>query len=359
MIYPLKFMPLYKNVIWGGNRLKKYGFNYDPLPNCGEVWVLSSVEGHESVIANGFLAENTLNEAIEIYMGDLVGDKVFARFGTQFPLLIKMIDAAKDLSIQVHPDDELAQRRGMPQGKTEMWYVVEAEPGSRIISGFRHDTTPDEYTAALNSGHLMELLHSEEPKPGNVYFIPAGRVHALGAGLMVAEIQQTSDCTYRIYDYDRVDKDGKKRQLHTAEAMDAIDFSSISGHADTRYQTRLNVTTTVAACPYFTTRIISFDTPIRKNIEDVDCFVIYMCVSGMTAVKAMDTIVPLHVGECVLVPAAADSVELFCEPLGHLDSSTQEGSNCAKLLEVTIDTSEWNDEPSTENDWLAQFVGQQ
>ena len=343
MLYPLKFMPLYKNVIWGGNRLKEYGFNYDPLPNCGEMWALSSVEGHESVIANGFLAENTLNEAIEIYMGDLVGDKVFNRYGTEFPLLIKMIDAAKDLSIQVHPDDDLAQRRGMPQGKTEMWYVVDTEPGSRLISGFRHDTTPEEYTTALRSGHLTDLLHSEEPHPGDVYFIPAGRVHALGKGLMVAEIQQTSDCTYRIYDYDRLDSNGHKRQLHTAEAMDAIDFSGIGSHANTNYNARLNETTTVAACPYFITRLIPFNTPIRKNLEDVDTFVIYMCVSGMTAVKAMDTIVPMHAGECVLVPAVADSVELFCE--GE-----------ARLLEVTVDTTGWDDtEPQT--DWVAQFVG--
>ena len=346
MLYPLKFLPLYKNVIWGGNRLKDYGFNYDPLPNCGELWALSSVEGHESVIANGFLAENTLNEAIEIYMGDLVGDKVFNRFGTQFPLLVKMIDAARDLSIQVHPDDELAQRRGMPQGKTEMWYVVESDPDAQLISGFRHDTTPEEYSAALASGHLMDLLHSEHPEPGDVYFIPAGRVHALGKGLMVAEIQQTSDCTYRIYDYDRVDKDGKKRQLHTAEAMDAIDFGAIGGQARTRYQARMNASTTVAACPYFITRLLPLDTPMRKSLEDLDTFVIYMCVDGIAAVKSMDTIVPLHTGECVLVPAVADAVELFCE-------------GPAKLLEVTIDTSEWDDAPSIERDWLAQFVGQQ
>jgi len=345
MIYPLKFMPLYKNVIWGGNRLRSYGFNYDPLPNCGEVWALSTVEGHESVIANGFLAENTLNEAIEIYMGDLVGDKVFNRYGTEFPLLFKMIDAARDLSIQVHPDDALAQRRGMPRGKTEMWYVVDAEPDARLISGFKADTTPEQYTEALNAGTLTQLLHSEAPAVGDVYFIPAGRVHALGKGLLVAEIQQTSDCTYRIYDYDRIDSDGKKRQLHTAEAMDAIDFSGIGDHAATRYQARLNETTTIADCPYFTTRLIPFNTPIRKNLEDVDCFVVYMCVGGMTAVKSMDTIVPMHVGECVLVPALADSVELFCE--GE-----------ARLLEVTVDTTGWNDAAPADNDLMAQFIGQ-
>ena len=342
MLYPLKFQPLYKNVIWGGNRLRDYGFNYDPLPNCGELWALSSVEGHESVIANGFLADNTLNEAIEIYMGDLVGDKVFNRYGTEFPLLIKIIDAAQDLSIQVHPDDELAQQRGMSRGKTEMWYVMLADPGSRLVSGFRRDTSADEYTAALAAGHLMDLLHSEQPQPGDVFFIPAGRVHALGKGLMVAEVQQTSDCTYRIYDYDRTDKDGKKRQLHTAEAMDAIDFSGIRGHASTRYEARQNATTTLAHCPYFTTRLISFDSPMRKNLEDVDTFVVYLCVDGLAAVKSMETIVPMHTGECVLVPAVADNVELFCE-------------GPSKLLEITIDTSDWHDAPNTDNDWLATF----
>ena len=333
-LYPLKFLPLYKNVIWGGNRLKEYGFNYDPLPNCGELWALSSVEGRESVISNGFLAENTLTEAVEIYMGDLVGDKVYNRFGTEFPLLFKIIDAAKDLSIQVHPDDELAQRRGMPCGKTEMWYVMEADEGAKLISGFRRDTTPEEYTAALAAGHLEDLLHAENPEPGDVYFIPAGRVHALGKGLMVAEIQQTSDCTYRIYDYN---------QLHTAEAMDAIDFSGVD-HAHTHYHAHLNETTTLADCPYFTTRLIAFDRPMRKNLEEVESFVVYMCVDGLAAVKAMDTIVPMHVGECVLVPAVADSVELFCE-------------GPAKLLEVTIDTADWTDGPSEENDWVAQFIG--
>ena len=343
-LYPLKFLPLFKNVIWGGNRLKDYGFNYDPLPNCGELWALSSVKDHESVIANGFLADNTLNEAIEIYMGDLVGDKVYNRYGTEFPLLVKMIDAARDLSIQVHPDDELAQRRGMPWGKTEMWYVVEADADAQLISGFRRDTTPEEYTAALQSGHLMDLLHAEHPEAGDVYFIPAGRVHALGKGLMVAEIQQTSDCTYRIYDYDRLDKDGRKRQLHTAEAMDAIDFSGIKGHASTHYEARKNESTTIAACPYFITRLIPLDAPLRKNLEDQDTFVIYMCVDGIAAVKSMGSIVPMHAGECVLVPAVAERVELFSE-------------GPAKLLEVTIDTTGWNDAPKADGDWMAQFVG--
>ncbi len=345
-LYPLKFLPLFKNVIWGGNKLKEYGFNYDPLPNCGEIWALSAVKDHESVIANGFLAENTLNEVIEIYMGDLVGEKIFNRFGTEFPLLVKVIDAAQDLSIQVHPDDTLAQQRGMPCGKTEMWYVMQADPDARLISGFSRDSSPEEYTAALKSGHLPELLHAEYPKQGDVYFIPGGRVHALGKGLMVAEIQQTSDCTYRIYDWDRIDKDGNPRQLHVAEALDAIDFSAVKGHANTRYHAQCNQTVTLESCPYFTTRLVDFDTPMRKNLEEVDSFVIYLCVEGLAAVKSMETIVPMHVGECVLVPAVADAVELFCE-------------GPAKLLEVTIDTTGWDDAPSVENDWVAQFIGDQ
>ena len=244
----------------------------------------------------------------------------------------------------MHPDDALAQRRGMPCGKTEMWYVMEADPGSRLISGFRRDTSPEDYTTALNAGRLEELLHAEEPKPGDVYFIPAGRVHALGKGLMVAEIQQTSDCTYRLYDYNRRDADGNLRQLHTEEALEAIDFHGIQGHAHTRYQAHHNQTVSLAHCPYFSTRLVSFDTPMRKNMEDHDTFVVYLCVEGIAAVKAMETLVPMHAGECVLVPAVADQVELFCE-------------GPAKLLEVTIDTTDWNDAPNHENDLLAQFMG--
>ena len=331
-LYPLKFLPLFKNTLWGGNRLKDYGFRYDPLPRCGELWALSSMEGHESVIANGFLADNTLNEAIEIYMGDLVGDRVYNRFGSQFPLLVKLIDAAQDLSIQVHPDDNLARRRGMPWGKTEMWYILQADPGARLISGFRHDTSPEQYQASLDNGTLDNLLLAEQPEPGDVYFIPAGRIHALGKGLLVAEIQQASDCTYRIYDWNRLDTNGKPRKLHTDLAIDAIDFSAVQGHAHTHYHPLPNQPVTVAHCPYFTSRLIALDSPIRRNLENNDSFVLYLCVDGIAAVKALDTIVPLHTGECTLLPAVADHAELFCE-----------GS--ARLLEITIDTDGWNDQP--------------
>ena len=341
-LYPLKFHPLYKNVLWGGNRLRAYGFDYEPLPNCGELWALSGVEGRESVVANGFLADNTLNEVVEIYMGDLVGEKVYNRFGNEFPLLVKLIDAADDLSVQVHPGDELARRRGMAQGKTEMWYVMHSEPEARLVSGFSRDTSAAECEEALRRGSLASLLHSEHPEAGAVYFIPAGRIHSLGRGITVAEIQQTSDCTYRVYDYDRTDANGQKRQLHTAEALEALDYSGIGGRADTRYERRHNASTTVASCPYFTARLVSLDTPIRKNLEGVDSFVAYLCVEGLAAVKSMGTVAPVHVGECVLVPAVADSVELFSE-------------GRAALLEVSIDTDGWTDGPRIENDWLAQW----
>lgn len=343
-LYPLKFLPLYKNVIWGGNRLRNYGFNYAPLPNCGELWALSSIRGHESVVANGFLSGNTINEIIEIYMGDLVGDNVYNRYGNEFPLLFKVIDAAQDLSIQVHPTDELARKRGMPYGKTEMWYVIQADSEASIISGFICDTAPEQYLAAIDNGNIETLLHVDYPKVGDVCFIPAGRVHALGKGMMVAEIQQASDCTYRIYDYNRVDADGRKRELHTAQALDAIDFHAVDGHTITKYQSKQNSTVTVASCPYFTTRIISFNTPIRKNIEDVENFIVYFCVNGLSAVKCSDVIVPIHVGECVLVPAVTDNVELFAE--GE-----------ARLLEVTIDTEGWNDPQPSDNDLIAYFIG--
>lgn len=342
-LYPLKFLPLYKNVIWGGNRIKDLGFDYSPLPNCGELWAMSSVEGRESVVANGFLADNTLNEAIEVYTADLVGERVYRHFGTQYPLLIKIIDAAQDLSVQVHPDDALAQRRGMPCGKTEMWYVMEADSGARLVSGFSRDTTPEEYQAALRDNRLPDLLHSEAPSAGDVYFIPAGRVHALGKGLMVAEVQQTSDCTYRLYDYGRLDTNGRPRQLHTREALDALDFHGTL-QARTPYQARRNEASDLVSCDYFTTRLIDFDAPMRRRLDDLDTAMVYLCVEGIAGIKAMGTLVPMHAGECVMVPAAASEAELFCQ-------------GPAKLLEIHFNPDTLEEE-EPEPDWVAQFVGQ-
>ena len=203
-------------MVWGGDKIAQYKGIKTDIERIGESWEVSGVPEHQTAVANGALRGQTITELVKEYKGRLVGEHVYARNGDEFPLLIKFIDALSDLSIQVHPDDAMAMRRhGQRNGKTEMWYVMEADLGAKLISGFRRNTDPEEYRAVLAAGHLEDLLHSEEPKAGDVYFIPAGRVHALGKGLMVAEIQQTSDCTYRIYDYNRVDKDGKQRQLHT------------------------------------------------------------------------------------------------------------------------------------------------
>lgn len=345
-LYPLKFLPLYKNKVWGGNKIKTFGFDYAPLENCGELWALSGMEGNESVIADGFLAENTLAEAIEIYMGELVGEKIFQQFGTQFPLLVKLIDAADDLSIQVHPDDALARSRGMENGKTEMWYVLEAEPGAELISGFEKEVTPEEYQQYLATGHIVSILHREKPQSGDLFFIPAGRVHAIGKGLLLAEIQQASDCTYRLYDYNRPGSDGQPRALHTAEALDAIDYSVVRD-ARTHYSYKPNATTRLVECPYFVTSLVPLEKPMRKDFSSLDSFVVYLCVEGIAAVKALDHIAPIHAGECVLVPALAESVELFSE-------------GPAKLLEIYIDPEKLEDNGQNhahDLDWLATFIG--
>lgn len=345
-LYPLKFMPLYKNKIWGGNKIKELGFDYDPLPNCGELWVLSGVEYNESIVTNGFLAENNLSEVLEIYMGELIGERNYEWFGNDFPILIKLIDSADDLSIQVHPDDKLAQSRGMDNGKTEMWYIVDAEEGATIVNGFTKDTTPIEYTDALQKGKLEELLHKEEVQKGDTFFIPAGRVHALGKGILTAEIQQSSDCTYRIYDYNRPGEDGRLRELHTQEAMDAIQFEKVTD-GRTHYLYSENKTVSLADTPYFTTNLIALTKPIRKDFHNLDSFVVYFCVEGIAAVKCMDEICPIHAGECVLIPAVADIVELFSE-------------GPAKLLEVYIDPERHTEKGNVrmmETDWISSFIG--
>ena len=345
-IYPLKFMPLYKNKVWGGNKIKSLGFDYAPLPNCGELWTLSAVKDNESVISNGFLADNTLNEALEIYMGELIGEVNYKHFGNEFPLLIKIIDANDKLSIQVHPDNHLARERGMENGKTEMWYIMEAESDAQIVDGFRKEVSKEDYQRFLELGKLEALMHIEYPEKGDVFFIPAGRVHALGKGLLLAEIQQSSDTTYRIYDYNRPGDDGKLRQLHTAEALDAIDFR-VTTDGKTHYQYKTNSTVKLVECPYFTTNLIALDKPMRKDFSQLDSFVVYLCTEGIAAIRTLDTICPIHAGECVLVPAVAETVELFSE-------------KSAKLLEIYVDPSQWNEEEIDhmhDFDWIADFAG--
>ncbi len=309
-LYPLKFAPIYKDKIWGGNKIKTVlGKDFGNLPNCGESWELSAVEGNISVVTNGYLAGNNLEELIEIYMGDLVGEKVYEHFGIEFPLLIKFIDANDDLSIQVHPDDKISKKRHNAYGKTEMWYVLQADKGSKLNSGFNQEVDREKYVKYLEENKLMDILNFVEVSEGDVFFIPAGRVHAIGKGLLIAEIQQTSDVTYRIYDYDRRDDNGNPRELHTELALDVIDYTVLPEYK-TPYQEEMNETVQVVSCPYFTTNVLKFNKTIEKDINELDSFVIYICLEGNFEIVYDGGKEVAGKGETLLIPASLESYKL-------------------------------------------------
>ncbi len=323
-LYPIKFKPIYLDKIWGGNRIKTVlNKDFGKLPNCGESWEISGVEGNVSIVDNGFLAGNSLQELVEIYMGDLVGDEIYKKFGDEFPLLIKFIDAQQDLSIQVHPNDELSKKRHNAYGKTEMWYIIDADENALINSGFNGEVTKEKYLKHAENGTLTELLHYDKVKPGDVFFIPAGRVHAIGKGILVAEIQQTSDVTYRIFDYNRKDDRGNLRELHTELAIDAIDFSYLDEYK-TKYSVERNKSSEIVSCNYFTTNILEFDTRIEKDYFQLDSFVIYICLEGDFEIEYDEKTVTISKGETVLIPASLDAYQL--KPL----------SGKVKTLEVYI-----------------------
>ena len=322
-LYPLKFTPVFKDKIWGGQKIKtSLGIDYGNLPNCGEAWMVSGVEGNPTLVANGFLAGNELNELVEVYMGDLVGDKIYDEYGIEFPLLIKFIDANDWLSIQVHPDDELAAKRKIGRGKTEMWYILEADEEAQLIAGFNQKMNKEKYLEHLENKTLKEILNFEPVKKGDVFYIPAGRVHALGPGILLAEIQQTSDTTYRIYDWDRIDAAGLQRELHTKEALDAIDFEFHKKYR-TDYIPVINKTVPVVKSPYFVTSLLDFNKPIRKDYEELDSFVIYIAVEGSLTIKWEEGEIKMNKGETVVIPNALDTLELI-------------PANSVKLLEVYI-----------------------
>src|ERR1700733_1630985 len=284
-LYPLKFKTIYKDKIWGGQKIKTYlNKDFGSLPNCGETWEISGVKSDVSVVADGPLKGKRLDNLLEEYKDELVGKKVYAHFGNIFPLLVKFIDANEDLSIQVHPNDELAKKRHNSFGKTEMWYVIEADPGSTLIAGFNRELDEQTYLEKFNNGHLKDILNKEDVKAGDVFFLPAGRVHTIGKGLLIAEIQQTSDITYRIYDFDRVDDKGNKRELHTQEALAAIDYKHYPEYK-TSYQPQKGKTVKLVSCPYFTTNLLDFTHNTSKDYSNLDSFVIHVCVEGDYVVK--------------------------------------------------------------------------
>jgi mannose-6-phosphate isomerase len=310
MLYPLKFKPIFKERIWGGTRLRNlYNKDFSPLPNCGESWELSGVDGNVSIIENGFLAGNSLAEIVEIYMGELVGERVFEKYGIEFPLLIKLLDTDSYLSIQVHPDDSYAQKHHDSLGKTEMWIVLDAQPGAEIIAGFNREVNRESYIEHLESGRIKEILNVEKASPGDVFFIPAGRIHAIGAGITLLEIQQTSDLTYRVYDWDRKDENGNSRELHTQQAVEVLDFKAYNSYK-TDYQLQPNQITQLAECPYFTTRILEFTKVKELDYTFIDSFVIYCCIEGNCVIGYADGVEVIQAGSVVLIPAELKYITL-------------------------------------------------
>ncbi|UJH91385.1 class I mannose-6-phosphate isomerase [Antarcticibacterium sp. 1MA-6-2] len=316
--YPLKFTPVLKEKIWGGSKLREV-LNKDSNSNeLGESWEISGVQNDISVVENGALKGSTLNELLEKYKGDFLGEKVYENFGAEFPLLIKYIDAKTELSVQLHPNDELAKKRHNSFGKTEMWYIMQADEGAEINVGFKNTTTKDEYLQRLEKGEITKLLNFEKVEKGDSFFINTGKVHAIGAGVLLAEIQQTSDITYRIYDWDRVDAQGKSRDLHTAEALDAIDFQK-KDDFKLEYSKTENESSNIARCEYFTTNYLQIRGKVEKDYSEIDSFVIYMCVSGKAEIETGRNTENIQQGQTVLIPAKNKKVTISSEDVELLE----------------------------------------
>jgi mannose-6-phosphate isomerase len=309
--YPLKFHPILKEKIWGGQKITNE-LNKDTtgLENCGETWEISGVPGNISVVSNGPLTGTPLPDLIDQYQGDLVGEKVYQKEGNNFPLLVKFIDANQDLSIQVHPDDALAQKRHQSLGKTEMWYIFQSDPGAKLIVGFNQPLDKEKYLDYFNNGRLMEVLNQEEVAADDVYFVPAGRVHTIGKGILLAEIQQTSDITYRIYDFDRVDKNGNARELHTEQALDALNFQHYPQYK-TEYDQSSNQAVSIVNSPYFEVNRLFFDQETTRTYHHLDSFVIYVCVDGKLSVHWDGQHITMSKGEAALIPASIKTLKLI------------------------------------------------
>ncbi len=312
-LYPLKFVPILKDKIWGGTKLKSILNKKQASDRCGESWEISGLPGSISVVSEGPLEGNELPELIEIYMGDLIGDKIFELYGTEFPLLIKFIEAADVLSIQVHPDDAMALERHESFGKTEMWYVIQADPGAELFTGFNRKLDKASFKTFLESGQLESVLNKEKVVTGDVFFVPAGRVHAIGKGILLAEIQQSSDITYRIFDFNRKDDSGNLRELHTEQALDAIDFT-VHDTYKSKYPFIENKTVNAVNSRYFYTNVMNFSKAVEKDYHFIDSFVIYICTGGAGEIQYGDgNSISFVRGETILVPALIKNVMIIPE----------------------------------------------
>lgn len=326
LLYPLKFTPIVHEKIWGGSYLySKLGKGNSAEAKYGESWEISTVEGNISMVSNGYLAGNALDELIEIYMGELVGDAVYQKFGTVLPVLVKVIDANADLSIQVHPSDEVALKKHKSLGKTEMWYIMDAAPGATIIPGFEKEIIPEEFASSIKGPEIMDSLAVMPIFKGDVFYIPAGRVHALRTGTIVVEIQETSDVTYRIYDYNRKDDQGKERELHVQDALEVMDFS-VPKTFKTKYELEENKPVNLAKSPFFTTNIININKAVKRDYYYLDSFVLLVCLEGNFTIQPEEgDPIEVALGESVMIPA--DTKETTFIPKGDV-----------KILEVYYET---------------------
>ena len=305
--YPIKFCPILKET---------------NSTNLGESWEISGVKNDISEVENGPLKGKSLQELLETYKAEILGKKIYKLFGAEFPLLIKFIDAKTELSVQLHPHDEIAKKKHDSFGKTEMWYIMQANEGAEINVGFKKSISEAEYLEHLNSGKITDLLNFEKVKKGDSFFINTGKVHAIGAGVLLAEIQQTSDITYRIYDWDRVDAEGNSRDLHTDLALEAIDFEK-KDDFKREYSKKENESNNIASCEYFTTNFLPLKGELEKGYSEIDSFVIYLCVNGSAKISVDGNSEIIQQGQTVLIPAKNDKIKLSSE-------------NGAELLEVYI-----------------------
>ena len=307
---PIKFQPLLKQTLWGGDKIVTFKHLDSQLENVGESWEISGVKDNETIVKEGPLKGKSLNEVVAELKDRLVGKENYQRFGDEFPLLIKFIDARQDLSIQVHPNDEIAHKQGKPRGKTEMWYLMESEPGAKLYCGLKKQITPDQYKEMVDNDTICDALAQYEVKEGDCFFLPAGRIHAIGPGCFLAEIQQTSDVTYRIYDYKRKDKNGNYRELHTKLAAESINYQ-VENDYRTHYVGRLNKGVSLVQCPYFCTAVYDLNEPMTIDYSELDSFVILIGLKGEGRITDNEgNEVSIMAGDTLLIPATTETLSV-------------------------------------------------
>lgn len=307
---PIKFNPLLVQTLWGGEKIIPFKHLNSDLTQVGESWEISGVKGNETVVSEGEFKGKKLNELVDELKGKLVGEANYKRFGNDFPLLIKFIDARQELSIQVHPTDELAQKRGKLRGKTEMWYIMDSDENAKLRAGMKEKITPEQYKQMVENDTITEAIAEYKVKEGDCFFLPAGRIHSIGTGCFLAEIQQTSDVTYRIYDFKRKDKDGNYRELHTEEAAECIDYN-VEPNYRTEYTPVKNEGVTLVECPYFTTAVYDLNEPMTLDYSELDSFVILIGLKGSGEITDNEgNTTTLCEGETILIPATTSEVKV-------------------------------------------------